>query len=58
MKNEKKKKPSGYTTVRIWPKTREKLRVASALTGKSMVAVMDEIVKKYLNSKLPPGGVC
>ena len=57
MKNKKKKKSSDYITVRIWPKTREKLRLASALIGKPMVVVMDEALKIYLEEGFPPGGI-
>lgn len=37
-----------YTTIRIWTKTLKKLRFLHALTGDSMVAILDEMISKEL----------
>ncbi len=36
------------TTIRIWVKTLRKLRLLYALTGESMVEIIDRIVEKEL----------
>lgn len=42
MKNE-------YITTRIWKKTLVKLRIIYATTGKSMVAILDDLVTERVN---------
>ena len=41
-------KTNPYTTIRIWPETRQALRLLSAMRGSSMVRILDEIVQKQL----------
>ena len=35
-------------TIRIWEKTRRKLRILAAIRGKPMVAVLDDLVSEAL----------
>lgn len=40
---------NAYTTIRIWEKTRRKLRVLSAYVGKPLVRVLDELADRALS---------
>ena len=37
-----------HTTIKIWVSTRKKLRLLAALTDKSMVVILDELVSRAL----------
>lgn len=43
-----KTQPPEYTTIRIWTRTLRALRLIAALTGESMVQVLDRIVTEEL----------
>jgi predicted DNA-binding protein len=45
-----KKKHDEYQTIRIWVKTQRRLKILSALLGKSMIEVLDDLVEEKLKA--------
>jgi len=43
-----KKKQDAYQTIRIWVKTQRRLKILSALLGRSMIEVLDALVEEKL----------